>query len=118
MQNPPQMGFLALLESLLSYVQRQGARRTLPELRVLAMLAKGEANTIVIADELRTEPRIVKDWLDMAADDGLILECGWEKAQQGGRSGKAKMWRIAPDGVTLLFGALDAVEACRRTASP
>lgn len=115
MQNPPQMGFLALLESLLSYVQRQGARRTLPELRLLSVLAKGESNTLAIADDLRTEPRIVKDWLDMAADDGLILECGWIKVAAG-QSGKAKVWKIAPDGVALLRGALDAVQACRPAA--
>lgn len=102
--------FLELVESVLRFLTRRDLRRVAPELRVLAVLAKGNAHTLQVADELRTEPRIVKDWLDMAADDGLVLECGWEKAQQGGRSGKAKVWRIAPAGVALLRAALPAWE--------
>lgn len=101
--------FLELVESVLRFLTRRDLRRVVPELRVLAVLAEGNAHTLQVAERLGLEPRIVKDWLDMAADDGLILECGWMKATAGA-SGKAKVWRIAPAGVALLRDALPAWE--------
>ncbi len=110
MPKPPQVSFLALLDSLMLFVQQKGARRVVPVLRVLGVLAYGEANTLEVADKLRTEPRIVGDWLNMAADDGYILECGMIRAAKKGASGKAKVWRIAPAGVALLTEAKCAAQ--------
>lgn len=103
--------FLEVAEAVMRFLMRRDARRDLrrvvQEMRVLCVLVKGEADTVAIADALRADTRATLDWLDMAADDGYILECGRHKDAKR-RGGKAKVWRIAPDGVALLKEALRA----------
>lgn len=108
------MLFLALVESILRFVCRRDARRTVPELRVLAVLANGAMHTRAVADALGEDPRLVKDWLEMAADDGLVLECGWARPNDG-IGGNVKMWRIAPDGEELMRRTLAAIQDEKRT---
>lgn len=110
MPQPQQVSFLALLDSLMLFVQQKGARRVVSALRVLGVLVCGEANTLEVADKLQTEPRLVLGWLNMAADDGYILECGMVRTTETGASGKAKVWRIAPAGVALLTEAKTAAQ--------
>lgn len=100
--------FLAVAEAVAAFFVRRDLRRVVPELRVLCVLVKGEVDTVAIADALRADTRATLGWLDMAADDGLVLECGMVRAAKKGACGKAKVWRIAPAGVALLKEALRA----------
>jgi len=98
--------FLEVADCVSAFFLLNDGRRVLPEMRALIALATGEADTVELADRLHMDTRAMLDWLNMAADDGLVLECGR-------RRGNAKLWRIAPAGVVLLKDALAAFSGRR-----
>lgn len=102
----PSRRFLEVADCVSAFFLLNDGRRVLPEMRVLVALATGEADTVELADRLNMDTRATLDWLNMAADDGLVLECGL-------RRGNAKLWRIAPAGVVLLKDALEAFSGRR-----